>query len=464
MAVYYVSQKNGDDSNNGLSHDNAWLTITKACQTLVAGDIVYVASGNYKEKPNNVNSGVEGNLIEFIADTDSSFFPNESIGDVIVTGEDDNGYATSGIVWTCERDYVSIIGFIVHGSSDNYAMYRGNGTGRINTDCHFISNRGVYYGMNINCTLIGGYYGSYYGNHNNCVIIGGTYGSRYGTSNNCVIIGGTYGSRYGTSANCVVIGGNYGFRDEINNNCTVIGGYYSVRSSTSTNSIVIGGTYGFYYGTSVNCIAMFCQNAYNSLTANNCRYLCCNTTSSGTIVGNGLVESKNYTPLIRSFTDMAKAFDFDYLGGIEQWADDTVDVGVIDILGKARRMVSGALDVGAYARIDEEIEYEEVYGSEPSLKIKRKGQHIFFIPCKKDELVTISIQTKHTNTFGEKPQIILRGQTISEQVATHTSGDNTWEKLTVSATPYKNEELELLCFSRDTSEGSVSYFSDIEVI
>lgn len=58
---YYIA-KNGDDNNPGTL-SAPWKTFNKANATLVAGDIVYVRRGTYKEtiKPNN--SGNPGNFI-----------------------------------------------------------------------------------------------------------------------------------------------------------------------------------------------------------------------------------------------------------------------------------------------------------------------------------------------------------------------------------------------------------------
>ncbi|PWB53642.1 MAG: hypothetical protein C3F06_05875 [Candidatus Methanoperedenaceae archaeon] len=63
--TYYVA-KNGSDSNPGTK-TLPWLTITKAANTAIAGDIVYVANGTYHEKVVVSNSGSSGNYISFIS-------------------------------------------------------------------------------------------------------------------------------------------------------------------------------------------------------------------------------------------------------------------------------------------------------------------------------------------------------------------------------------------------------------
>lgn len=54
--IYYVST-NGSNSNNGLSENTPFLTISKAVSKAVAGDTIYVRGGIYNEKVTMVSSG-----------------------------------------------------------------------------------------------------------------------------------------------------------------------------------------------------------------------------------------------------------------------------------------------------------------------------------------------------------------------------------------------------------------------
>ncbi len=60
---YYVA-KNGNDSNSGTI-DSPFLTITKAANIAVAGDVVYIREGTYEETLTPKNSGTAGNPIVF---------------------------------------------------------------------------------------------------------------------------------------------------------------------------------------------------------------------------------------------------------------------------------------------------------------------------------------------------------------------------------------------------------------
>lgn len=52
MSTYYVSAATGNDTDDGLSEGDAWLTIDKAMNTVAAGDVVWIkADGTYTEDP-----------------------------------------------------------------------------------------------------------------------------------------------------------------------------------------------------------------------------------------------------------------------------------------------------------------------------------------------------------------------------------------------------------------------------
>ena len=94
--VYHVA-KNGSDSHAG---DSAlpWLTIQKAANTVIAGDIVHVHAGVYTERVAESTAGNADRTITYIADSA-----------VVVYGFDISG------------DYVRIIGFeITHASAVGY--------------------------------------------------------------------------------------------------------------------------------------------------------------------------------------------------------------------------------------------------------------------------------------------------------------------------------------------------------
>ncbi len=68
---YYVA-KDGNDANDGTM-ENPFLTIGKAAEVAVAGDVVFIREGTYEETLTPANSGTAGNPIIFQS------FPNEKV-------------------------------------------------------------------------------------------------------------------------------------------------------------------------------------------------------------------------------------------------------------------------------------------------------------------------------------------------------------------------------------------------
>jgi len=62
-----------------------------------------------------------------------------------------------------------------------------------------------------------------------------------------------------------------------------------------------------------------------------------------------------------------------------------------------------------------------------------------------------------------KPQMILSGSFIVDMLDTNTDNHDTWQELTVSGTLTNNDELILKLHGRDENDGSITYFSDINV-
>ncbi|SNQ60093.1 right-handed parallel beta-helix repeat-containing protein [Candidatus Methanoperedens nitratireducens] len=101
-SIYYVA-KNGNDNNPG-TEQLPWLTITKAANTLVAGQTVYVKAGTYNEKITIKNSGSPDDYITFAA------YPGDN---VIIDGSGINVPDWDGLVRTFGASYVKISGFRV---------------------------------------------------------------------------------------------------------------------------------------------------------------------------------------------------------------------------------------------------------------------------------------------------------------------------------------------------------------
>ena len=94
--IYYVSTT-GNDNNNG-SLDAPWKTIQKACNTVVAGDTVYIKAGTYKGKITVQTSGTSSAYITI------QNYKNDT---VIVDGSSESG---NGVINITNKSYVRIKG------------------------------------------------------------------------------------------------------------------------------------------------------------------------------------------------------------------------------------------------------------------------------------------------------------------------------------------------------------------
>jgi len=119
--IYYV-KKNGDDSNNGLSPDFSFLTISKALSKAEAGDMIFVGAGTYNENLIFQSSGISGSDITLFADFDGKYTGN--YGDVILSATSTYGIEMSG------RNFITIYGFKIKNFTES-GIYISN-SGNIN--------------------------------------------------------------------------------------------------------------------------------------------------------------------------------------------------------------------------------------------------------------------------------------------------------------------------------------------
>jgi len=125
---YYVATT-GNDANAGTI-TSPWKTITKAANTLTAGQIAYIRGGTYNEGVQIKNSGTEGNYISLIA------YPNEK---PIVDG---TGKGTYYLMNLNQKSYIKVSGI----RFQNGTIGIGNGASNIlieNNEVANFSNPGI---------------------------------------------------------------------------------------------------------------------------------------------------------------------------------------------------------------------------------------------------------------------------------------------------------------------------------
>jgi hypothetical protein len=123
--VYHVAS-NGNNNNNGVSQNSAWLTIAKANDVVVAGDVVIVHVGQYADGIHPTNSGRAGSPITFQA----------AAGDRVVLN------TSAGVQLGASHSHIIVDGFEVHAS---YRMAEIKGSSYITIrNCTFYGGRGDY--------------------------------------------------------------------------------------------------------------------------------------------------------------------------------------------------------------------------------------------------------------------------------------------------------------------------------
>jgi len=246
-SIYYVSQQNGDDNNDGLSPTTAWATISKAANevlsTLDGDTYVYIGPGTYREYVSFVNGGTDSeHRIIFAGDPNCLYLTNDHPGIVRITGCDvnevPNTAATPLIKWF--GAYVELWDVWVDGGVYNqyllYGTVQYGGNGQICRRVRANGYNGFGYLICYDC-FAGGYMGYSYCECYNCTGMGGA------------------------NTNAGVFHGSRSF------NCLAMGGYYGYYGGWSYNSISMYNVYGYYGGYSNNCATFWTTGAaYNTGT------------------------------------------------------------------------------------------------------------------------------------------------------------------------------------------------------
>ena len=126
-SIYYVAP--GGNDSNPSTESLPWKTITKAANTLIAGDTVYIKSGTYNERVIPQNSGSAGKYITYSA------YPGDT---VIIDGSDIALPDWAGL-FQIDTDYIKVSGLKITNSSDMGCLVRPNHNHIIIENC-IISN------------------------------------------------------------------------------------------------------------------------------------------------------------------------------------------------------------------------------------------------------------------------------------------------------------------------------------
>jgi len=440
MTTYYVG-KGGNDGNAGTSWADRKLTLNGAEDIpVVAGDLVIVGPGVYRETLTVDVSGGAGNLIAYEGDWIGH--RTDGVGGAVrVTGSDDDQAITRAScvdATAAKRDYRSFIGFTFDMVSGRIIdVGGGDGSdGWVVEDCTFQDyDRGIYCdGANGDsaddweirrCCFIDGQVGegiySYtlWGDHNenwvveDCLLlfpgIGGV--NLHNTDTGSVIRNCTVHQRYwGPNSYCLRFSG-------------------TVADGDINNSIVFGGSYGLYMINNVD---------YDYNWAHGCALPLFGGTDGG---HNTSGPSTVIIPMYGSPDLLTGGFMMPWR---EWWVPDNLSAAKqdgfagsssSDFFGKTRPVTTSKITPGAVQWVPKELEQTTVYEGSGSNREDDAGRQQFWVQAEAASHTLTCRVYREANYAGSNPQIriIQPGQTTIEIVDAGAAG--AWNELTHTWTP-----------------------------
>jgi hypothetical protein len=461
MTTYYVDPTNGNDSDDGLSWANAFLTLNGAeDEPVAAGDTVYVGPGVYRESLTLDIDGSSGNPITYIGDTTGE--NTDGVGGVVrITGSDNDQSTTRNRCLDDNfgtRDYRTFRGFLIDMAASEGVLCSGNNW--IIEDCIFMHNTSYdvrFHGASQSTNTV----------------------------RRCVFLNG------GTSWNAAV---NFAHSSTVDNtaqvveNCLIINGYnrYGVRSTriggiTVRNCTFYGGSRGTYIDTALtvgqtfavnNCIIQNCNIGLNATTVAempedyNTIYGCLTARQNVNVGGNSVAYPALFnSPVLYSGVTLPWWF-----GELSEWSQVAAITGTgtasDDMFGQPRPATAAKLSWGPIQFADIERETGTVRTGSVSIVLHDAARHQIFVPVTNDS-TTISVYVhREANYAGTNPQLIVKQPGQSDDTTTDAAAASQWNELTTTLTPAASPPhiiIELVSNNTATSGNYDVFFDDLTV-
>ena len=464
MTTYYVG-KGGNDTNDGLSWANRFLTLNGAeDEPVAAGDTVYVGPGVYREQLDVDVNGGSSTYITYIGDVTGE--NTDGIGGpVVITGSNDDQTSTrSYCINGSAKIYRKFVGFTIRGYS-NVGLYSINYAGNwIIEDCHFQAgdanddNAIRIFSTLTNTTKF---------EIRRCVfeaqvyLDGGAGADSYFVSGsvveNCVFLPmwdsglNIYGVGNINVYNNLFMGNQYGI--------------YLEDTAANTNTITISGNLfhrcnaGIYqantymtYSLSYNNISQDTIAPYTNVTGGVTdeawgipwvsRYL---------LQGHKLLE----LPIVPAYLSTS---DISELG-----RDSAVTE---DLYGRERTITAADGAPGCLIMPNVEREDSTVYEStEASLKITKTGSAQFQVPVVGGQEVTVEVRSYMASGYtGTKPQMIIREPGETDRTTTDTGSTQAWNLLTDTFTLQAETNYITVVLRAENTAATATYFDALEVV
>jgi hypothetical protein len=420
----------GSNANSGLTWALRKLTLNGVEDTpVVAGDIVYVGPGVYRELLTVDVSGSSGNPITYIGDVTGEH--TDGVGGIVrITGSDNDQTATrANCIIGTSRNYRTFRGFTMDVTTANTLNLVTSCSNWITEDCHFSSGGGA-----------------------NTVSVAGT-----GTGNTfrrCIFIAAnTLSILFTHSAvvdnaghlveNCLFISPNQGVSSSrvggiTVRNCTFVGGVQAVRVSTAlsvgqtvtvNNCIIVG--------TSAAALQAITLPATNPEITENYNSFFGNTTSRNNV--NIGANSNNFPPLF-AMPMLLEGYRFPWEAlGLSQWSQMRRVAGTgmstDDVYGILRPTVEAKRSWGAIQFHYLLQESSIVRTGIGSLRIATADVHQMFVPTTAVPTTFSCYVQWGVDYAGTKPQMIVKQPGRADTTITATGDGTTWELLTTTLTP-----------------------------
>lgn len=427
MAIYYVGP-GGNNGNAGTSYALRKLTLNGVEDIpVVAGDLVYVSPGTYRELLTVDVSGSSGNPITYIADTTGQ--NTDGIGGVVrITGSNDDMTVTrASVISATSKDYRTFRGFAFDTVTTNLISLVTACGNWIIEDCYFAGISGVGNSINLagtgttntirRCLFMGGRLNALNFNHSSVV------DNAAHIVENCLFLGANGGSAVRSDR----VGGI------TVRNCTFWGTGQAVRVAvalTVGQTIVVNNCIVAYTSTAfIGTVSGEIVENYNTLWGNT-------TDRTNTATG---ANSNGYPPmfapamLLSGFKMPWNPFDLASWSPIRGLAGTGMSSD--GLYGMARPTTDSKKSWGATQFVDTSRETTTKRTGTASIKLADAGRHQIFVPTTAVS-TTFSVYVQWEADYaGTKPTLTIKQPGQADQTDTATGSSGSWEELTLTLTP-----------------------------